>query len=201
MERSKFNNCRRWTQTPHRGYSLRRLRHVDISATFVPGRGGSGKPVATKRLPLDTLQACGAQLRVRIATYIVMKHQLATVALVCAVAPVQAQSWSGVYGAGNRTAFTSVELVQTDGGAVVGRFKQYKAGSDGKLELLDAPLSGAVSGNTFVGKIEARWFEGATTTLSGNRSGGRVELTGSGGFRATFLKSNESEVAKARYVR
>ncbi|MET3515626.1 hypothetical protein ABIC63_003410 [Pseudacidovorax sp. 1753] len=91
-----------------------------------------------------------------------------------------------------------VQLVELPGGAVVGRFRQVSLGKDNKLSTLDAPISGAASGEQFVGKIEAAWHEGGVRAFSGKRMpGGLIQLTGAGGLRANLRPAGEDDETRA----
>lgn len=116
---------------------------------------------------------------------------------VCA-APAVASGWSGSYLALGQDFTLFVQLVESPGGAVVGRFRQVSVGKDNKFSTLDAPISGAASGEQFVGKIEAAWYDGGVRAISGTRMpGGVIQLTGAGGLRVNLRPGIEEEEARA----
>jgi len=106
-------------------------------------------------------------------------------------------SWSGTYVASRSNVSFYLQLVESSGGAVIGRFKQVSVGKDNKLNILDAPLSGASSGDQFVGKIEAGWDRGGNIAISGKRIPGGVLLTGAGGLRVNLQPGTEEDELRA----
>lgn len=116
---------------------------------------------------------------------------------VCA-APAFASGWSGSYLAVGQDFTVYVQLVESPGGAVVGRFRKVSLGKDNKLGTFEAPISGAASGEQFVGKIEAAWHEGGVRAISGKRMpGGLIQLTGAGGLRANLQPATEDDETRA----
>lgn len=116
---------------------------------------------------------------------------------VCA-ASASAASWSGTYLAAGQDFSIYVQLVQSSGGVVVGRFKQVSIGKDSKLSTLDAPISGAGSGDQFVGKIEAPWHKGGVRSISARSlPGGGIQITGAGGLRENLQPATEEDEARA----
>jgi len=102
-------------------------------------------------------------------------------------------------GAGPRVSFY-LQLVESQGGAIVGRFKQVSVDKDNKLSTIDAPLNGAASGDQFVGKIETGWANGGNIVVSGKRVPGGIQISGANGLRANLRAGTEEDEAKALAV-
>lgn len=118
--------------------------------------------------------------------------------LVVCAAPAFASGWSGSYLAVGQDFTLYVQLVESPGGAVVGRFRQVSIGKDNKLNTLDAPISGAANGDQFVGKIEAAWYDGGVRAISGKRlPGGGIQLSGAGGLRVNLQPATEGDETQA----
>jgi hypothetical protein len=118
-----------------------------------------------------------------------------------ALAMLSSSAWSatlsGTYvGSGPGVSFY-VQLVESQGGAIVGRFKQVSVDKDNKLSSLDAPLNGAASGDQFVGKIEAGWANGGNIVVSGKRTPGGIQITGATGLRANLRAGTDEDEARA----
>lgn len=112
-------------------------------------------------------------------------------------APALSASWSGTYVASGSNVSFYLQLVESSDGAVIGRFKQVSVRKDNKLNTLDAFVSGAASGDQFVGKIEAGWDRGGNITISGKRVPGGLYLTGAGGLRVNLRPGTEEDEARA----
>lgn len=122
---------------------------------------------------------------------------IAGLALTMLISPAWSATWSGTYvGGGPRVSFY-LQLVESQGGAIVGRFKQVSVDKDNKLSTIDAPLSGASSGEQFVGKIETGWANGGNIVVSGKRLPGGMEISGANGLRANLRAGTEEDEAKA----
>lgn len=93
-----------------------------------------------------------------------------------------------------------VQLVESQGGAIVGRFKQVSVDTDNKLSTIDAPLNGAASGEQFVGKIETGWANGGNIVISGKRTPDGIQITGATGLRANLRAGTDDDEAKAAAV-
>lgn len=104
--------------------------------------------------------------------------------------------FTGTYVAsGPRVSFL-VQLVESSGGSVVGRFKVVELDKDNKLQRMEAPLSGAASGDQLVAKIEAGWLQGGNLAVSLKKIPGGLQLTGSG-MRANLRLGTEEDEAGA----
>ncbi|MGF6348131.1 hypothetical protein [Variovorax sp. W2I14] len=126
----------------------------------------------------------------------------AIVALALSVLSASAwcDGWSGTYIASGRDVIFIVQLVESSGGGVVGRFKQVSISKDYKLDTVDAPLSGAAAKDLFVGKIEGPWYAGGNMAISGRRTPAGIELTGAGGLRAYLRPATDADEARALAV-
>lgn len=123
---------------------------------------------------------------------------LAWVSVLVVSASAFASGWSGSYLAVGQDFTLYVQLVESPGSSVVGRFRRVSIGKDNKLSTLDAPISGAASGDQFVGKIEAAWYDGGLRAISGKRlPGGGIQLSGAGGLRANLRPATEDDEARA----
>ncbi len=122
---------------------------------------------------------------------------IAGMALTMLIAPAWSASWSGTYvGGGPRVSFF-VQLVESQGGAIVGRFKQVSVDKDNKLRTIDAPLNGAANGDQFVGKIETGWANGGNIVVSGKRVLGGIQISGADGLRANLRAGTEEDETRA----
>ena len=125
---------------------------------------------------------------------------MAGLALTVLIAPAWSATWSGTYvGGGPRVSFY-VQLVEAQGGAILGRFKQVSVDKDNKLSTLDAPLNGAASGDQFVGKIEAGWANGGNIAVSGKRTPVGIDISGASGLQANLRVGTEEDEARALAV-
>jgi hypothetical protein len=106
-------------------------------------------------------------------------------------------TWSGTYVGGGPGVSFYVQLVESQGGAIVGRFKQVSVDKDNKLSTIDSPLNGAASGDHFVGKIETGWANGGNIVVSGKRVPGGIQISGANGLRANLRAGTEEDEAKA----
>jgi hypothetical protein len=118
-------------------------------------------------------------------------------ALTVVMAPAWSATCSGTYVGGGPRVSIYVQLVEFQGGAIVGRFKQVSVDKDNKLNTLDAPLNGAASGDHFVGKIEAGWANGGNIVISGKRTPGGIQISGANGLRANLRAGTEEDEARA----
>ncbi|MDR6428042.1 hypothetical protein J2738_004197 [Variovorax paradoxus] len=118
-------------------------------------------------------------------------------ALAVLTAPAWSTTWSGTYVGGGPGVSFYVQLVESQGGTIVGRFKQVSVDKDNKLNTLDVPLSGAANGEQFVGRIEAGWANGDNIVVSGKRTPGGIQISGATGLRANLRAGTEEDEARA----
>lgn len=108
-----------------------------------------------------------------------------------------AASWSGSYVGGWDGVSLYLQLVESPGGTLVGRFRQVTLDEKNKLKTFDAPFLGAGSGDQFVGKLEASWDRGGNIAFSGRRVLADIQVTASSGLRATLRIGTEEQEARA----
>ncbi len=102
--------------------------------------------------------------------------------------------FTGTYVASGPQVSFFVQLVESAGGNVVGRFKLVELDKSNKLQRMEAPLSGAANGDLLVAKIEAGLLQGGNLPVSIKRVPGGLQLTGSG-MRANLRLGTEEDEA------
>lgn len=116
--------------------------------------------------------------------------------LICAAylsiaSAAQAADWSGYYLATTtNSSYITLELLETKTSHLVGRYKQIVVDENGPRLQQDFPVTGAVRGNQFVGRIERSWIYGGDLAVSGQRTASGVQLSGSGGLEGHFTMSS-----------
>ena len=109
--------------------------------------------------------------------------------------PSYADGISGTYvGRGSNSLFL-VQLVETNGGQLTGRYEQTVLQPNGKLEQMNASITGASDGRTVVVTIKPTELLSGSFTASGTIEGSTIHLSG-GGYGSTLnlnlIKSEES---------
>jgi len=109
--------------------------------------------------------------------------------------PSYADGISGTYvGRGSNSVFL-VQLVETNGGQLTGRYEQTLLQPNGKLEQMNASITGASDGRTVVVTIKPTELLSGSFTASGTIEGSALHLSG-GGYGSTLTlnltKSEES---------
>jgi hypothetical protein len=100
---------------------------------------------------------------------------------------------SGTYvGRGSNIA-VFVQIVDTGGGHLVGRYEQVVLQADGKMEDVNATVAGAVNGETVVLALKTSDFFAATIPVSGTFRGRVLHLTGGGGLVLNLVAGDESD--------
>lgn len=111
--------------------------------------------------------------------------------------PAHADGVSGTYvGKGANSAFM-VQLVETTGGQLTGRYEQTILKLDGKLEQTIASITGASDGQTVVVTIKTSDVLSASIMASGTIEGSKLHL--SGGGNGSHLELNLSKSDEASY--
>ncbi|MEK7946695.1 hypothetical protein WKR98_18245 [Pigmentiphaga sp. YJ18] len=115
-------------------------------------------------------------------------------ALLGAVAPATAASWSGLYmGYYRDNGYIALQLLETKEGSVVGRYRQVVVTENGAKADFDAPVSGAVQGSQIVGRIERPWAQGGVIAFSGTRTNSSIRLSGGDGLQGNLASSSERD--------
>jgi hypothetical protein len=115
-----------------------------------------------------------------------------------AVSPPHAAGVSGTYvGAGTDSAFL-IQIVQTSGNQVTGRYEQTVMNNGGKLDVWNAAITGASDGQTIVVTIKPPDVLASSITASGTFQGTFLHLSGSGGGRSIDLNLTKSDEAAYR---
>lgn len=105
---------------------------------------------------------------------------------------VQAVEWSGYYLATTaNSGYITLELIETEESHLVGRYRKVLVGENGPRLQLDFPVSGAVRGAQFVGRIERGWVYGGDSAVSGQRTASGIQLSGSGGLEGHLTTSSQ----------
>jgi hypothetical protein len=117
------------------------------------------------------------------------------VGLLALIIPAGADGISGTYvGAGSNSAFL-LQVVEATGGQLTGRYEQTVL-SDGKLNSMNASISGASDGRTVVLTIKPTELFSGSIIASGTLENSQLRLSGSGVGRTISLnlgKSNEAD--------
>ena len=116
--------------------------------------------------------------------------------LIVSAAPALADGLSGTYvGKGGNGAFL-VQIVETGDGHLTGRYEQVVLQPDGKLDDMNAAITGAADGKTVVVTIKPSEFLSSSLAASGTIEGRLLHLTGGGNgsnLTLNLLKSDEAD--------
>jgi hypothetical protein len=107
--------------------------------------------------------------------------------------PSVAANLSGSYIGGGERFVVFLQLAQTNDGQIVGRLRQSSLDPKGTILTLDTSLSGAASGDQFVGKLERSWVEGGDKAVSGQLSDGLLRVSSANGLRVQLRRGLESD--------
>lgn len=129
-----------------------------------------------------------------------MKHNIlrwmSLCGLVALSTPVSADGLSGTYvGKASNGAFL-VQIVETAGGHLTGRYEQVVVQPDGKIDDMNATITGAADGQTVVVTIKPNEFLSGNMAASGTIEGRLLHLTGGGdggSLTLDLLKSDEAD--------
>ena len=117
------------------------------------------------------------------------------VAMIVTAMPALASGISGTYvGQGSNAAFL-IQVVQTEDGRLTGRYEQVVMQTSGKLDNMNADLTGATDGQTVALTIKPSEFLGGSFAVSGTLAGQMLHLTGGGNgssLNLNLTKSDES---------
>jgi len=117
------------------------------------------------------------------------------VAGLLATTPAYADGISGTYvGKGSNGAFL-IQIVETTGGQLTGRYEQTVLGPSGKLEQMIASITGASDGQTVVVTIKRPELLSGTITASGTIQGEVLHLSGGGDGSRIDLNLSKSDEA------
>ena len=117
-----------------------------------------------------------------------MKNFLVSALTYCAItaAVAHAADVSGTYVGNAPNSSVMLQLVQTHGGNVIGRFEQYYVAPGGtQVQITNASVTGAVGGHTVVLQIKLAEAFGGTIPASGDLEGDTMDLSG-GRMGSTF---------------
>jgi hypothetical protein len=104
-----------------------------------------------------------------------------------------ANDLSGTWVAKGAALAVMIQIVETDGGNVTGRYAQVALQSDGKLTQMDAAITGATDGQTAILTIKPAELFSGSVVASGTVSGSALHLTGSGGLALNLVKSDQAD--------
>lgn len=112
------------------------------------------------------------------------------------IAPASAEDLSGTYiGKASNGAFL-VQLVETSDGHLTGRYEQVLLQPGGKIDDMNAVITGAVDGQTVVVTIKPSEFLSGTIAASGTIEGRLLHLSGGGNggsLNLNLLRSDEGD--------
>ena len=116
-----------------------------------------------------------------------------------AATPAYADGISGTYvGKGSNSAFM-IEIVETAGGQLMGRYEQTVLQSSGKLDQMIASITGASDGQTIVVTIKPTpTLFSINITASGTINGTLLHLSGGGGDGSKIIDFTKSDEAAYR---
>ncbi len=115
-----------------------------------------------------------------------------------AASPAYAGDISGTYvGTGSNSAFL-VEIVETTGGQLTGRYEQTVLRLDGKLDRTIEVITGVSDGHTIVATIKPSEFGATGDPTSGTVEGPILHLSGGGNGHAIDLNLAKSDEAAYR---
>lgn len=110
--------------------------------------------------------------------------------------PALADGISGTYvGKGDNSAFL-VQIVQADDGHLTGRYEQVVLQPDGKIEDMNAAITGATDGKTVAATIKPSELLAGSFAVSGTIQGRVLHLTGGGNgsnLTLNLLETNEAD--------
>lgn len=116
--------------------------------------------------------------------------------LIVLAAPALADGLSGTYvGKGSNGAFL-IQIVETPDGHLTGRYEQVVLQSNGKIEDMNATITGAADGQTVVVTIKPSEFLAGSMAASGTIEGRLLHLTGGGNgssFALNLVRSDEAD--------
>lgn len=105
-----------------------------------------------------------------------------------------AESVSGTYVSSSPGSASLLQIVETSGNHITGRFEQAILNSKkASVDIMNASVDGAVSGSTIVLQIKPNEFLGGTIPASGEIRRGSISITG-GGDSAFSLNLTKSSV-------
>lgn len=100
---------------------------------------------------------------------------------------------SGTYVGKSPTLAMLLQIVETSGGNLTGRYEEVVLQADGKLENTNATLTGVRNGETVVATIKGTiLFFAANIPVSGTYRGGVLHLTGGGNVVLDLTRANEA---------
>jgi hypothetical protein len=119
----------------------------------------------------------------------------AVAVLLAGLAPAYAGSLSGTYVGTGPDIAVLLQLVDTGGGQVTGRYEQVKvSSSEPKLNRIDAAIKGNVDGDTIVFEMKPTELLSSTSIISGTVASSVLRLTGGGNgttFNLNLVRSSE----------
>ncbi|RAN36444.1 hypothetical protein [Hyphomonas pacifica] len=100
---------------------------------------------------------------------------------------------SGLYVRGNQAGFETIQIVETSGGQLTGRYESYTVDESGKISPHSVGFDGSISKQQLVLHMKKSLDTLFTTqSISGEIHGNSLDLTWEGGA-GTFQKANASE--------
>ncbi len=116
--------------------------------------------------------------------------------LVMSNAPASAEDLSGTYVGKANNGAVLVQLVETGDGHLTGRYEQVLLQPSGKIDDMNAVITGAVDGRTVVATIKPSEFLSGNIAASGTIEGRLLHLSGGGyggNLNLNLLRSDEAD--------
>jgi hypothetical protein len=135
----------------------------------------------------------------------------AVLGLIGVISPAQADGISGTYVGQSPGRAYLVQIVETAGGQLTGRYEQTVLQATGQLDRMNASITGASDGRTIVltitrteltaGSITASGtLQGSILHVSGGGDGGKIDLTVAKSDEATYQSQVASLGDQARSI-
>lgn len=109
--------------------------------------------------------------------------------------PLQAAAagLSGTFVGNGRDFVVVLQILPAGEGKIIGRLRTTWFDAKGAKHLFDRSVSGASSGNSFIGKIEGNWDNGGTVAISGSLSSGILNVSAANGLNVALRRGEEQD--------
>ncbi|CAN7594791.1 hypothetical protein LJR099_004480 [Variovorax paradoxus] len=100
---------------------------------------------------------------------------------------------SGTFVGGGRDFVVVLQILPAGEGKIVGRLRTTSFDTKGVKHLFDRSVSGAASGDSFIGKLEGNWDNGGTVAISGSLSSGTLNVSAANGLNVSLRRGEEQD--------
>lgn len=100
---------------------------------------------------------------------------------------------SGTFVGGGRDFVVLLQILPAGDGKIVGRLRTTAFDAKGVKQLFDRSVSGAASGDSFIGKLEGNWDNGGTVAISGSLSNGTLNVSAANGLNVSLRRGEEQD--------